>query len=114
MKQVLVPIAFMVMVAFMTVGRPIARAWARRIEGGPQDRTPALPPDTTQRLERMEQAIEAIAVEVERLAEGQRFTTKLLAERPGAASSIAASSIAAPSPAAQSMKPVEERQHASS
>ena len=33
------------------------------------------------RLERIEQAIEAIAVEVERVSEGQRFTTKLLSER---------------------------------
>ena len=33
------------------------------------------------RFERMEQAIDAIATEVERVAEGQRFTTKLLAER---------------------------------
>jgi hypothetical protein len=30
----------------------------------------------------MEQAIDAIAVEVERIAEGQRFTSKLLAGRP--------------------------------
>ena len=34
-----------------------------------------------QRLERMEQAIDAMATEVERVAEGQRFTTKLLADR---------------------------------
>lgn len=34
-----------------------------------------------QRLARIEQAVEAIAVEVERISEGQRFTTKLLAER---------------------------------
>ena len=33
------------------------------------------------RLERIEQAIDAIAVEVERISEGQRFTTKLLSER---------------------------------
>lgn len=33
------------------------------------------------RLARLEQAIEAIAVEVERVAEGQRFVTKLFAER---------------------------------
>jgi hypothetical protein len=32
------------------------------------------------RLERMEQSIDAIAVEVERISEGQRFTTKLLSE----------------------------------
>ncbi|NUQ11680.1 MAG: hypothetical protein HUU26_05020 [Gemmatimonadaceae bacterium] len=34
-----------------------------------------------ERLIRMEQAIDAIATEVERVAEGQRFTTRLLAER---------------------------------
>ncbi|MEO6447531.1 MAG: hypothetical protein ABIZ91_06970 [Gemmatimonadaceae bacterium] len=33
------------------------------------------------RLDRLEQAIEAIAVEVERISEGQRFTTRLLSER---------------------------------
>ena len=31
--------------------------------------------------DRLEQAVEAIALEVERISEGQRFTTKLLAER---------------------------------
>ena len=34
-----------------------------------------------ERLTRIEQAIEAVAVEVERISEGQRFTTKLLSER---------------------------------
>jgi hypothetical protein len=34
------------------------------------------------RLERLEYAIDAIALEVERLGEGQRFVTKLLADRP--------------------------------
>ena len=33
-----------------------------------------------QRMNRLEEAIEAIAVEVERVGEGQRFVTKLLAE----------------------------------
>lgn len=33
------------------------------------------------RLERMEQAIDAMAVEMERVSEGQRFTTKLLSDR---------------------------------
>jgi hypothetical protein len=33
------------------------------------------------RLERMEQAIDAMATEVERVAEGQRFTSRLLADR---------------------------------
>lgn len=33
------------------------------------------------RLARLENAIESIAVEMERVGEGQRFTTKLLSER---------------------------------
>ena len=33
------------------------------------------------RLARMEQAIESVAIEVERVAEGQRFTTKLLTDK---------------------------------
>jgi hypothetical protein len=34
-----------------------------------------------ERLTRLEQAVESIALEVERISEGQRFTTKLLADR---------------------------------
>ena len=37
--------------------------------------------EIAQRLSRLEQAVDATAIEVERIAEGQRFTTKLLAER---------------------------------
>lgn len=38
-------------------------------------------PEQDARLRRIEQAVETIAIEVERIGEGQRFTTKLLAER---------------------------------
>lgn len=37
-------------------------------------------PSRDARLQRIEHAVEAIAIEVERLGEGQRFTTKMLAE----------------------------------
>jgi hypothetical protein len=40
--------------------------------------------ESSQRLERMEQAMDAIAIEVERVSEGQRFVTRLLSERQGA------------------------------
>lgn len=36
--------------------------------------------DATQRLERLEQGMEAIAIEIERVAEGQRFVTRILSE----------------------------------
>jgi hypothetical protein len=39
--------------------------------------------DIDVRLGRIEQAIDAMSVEVERISEGQRFTSKLLAERAG-------------------------------
>ena len=58
---------------------PLMRALARRIESRSQ--APGALPATDARLERMEHAIEAVAVEVERISEAQRFTTKLLAER---------------------------------
>lgn len=40
------------------------------------------PPLQEQRLERIEQAVESIAIEVERISEAQRFTARLAAERP--------------------------------
>ena len=61
---------------------PIARALGRRIEGKGQ--VAQVPAGTDARLDRIEHAVEAIAVEVERISEGQRFTTKLLAERTAA------------------------------
>ena len=36
------------------------------------------------RMARLEQAVEAISLEVERISEGQRFTTKLLSDRAAA------------------------------
>lgn len=75
---VLVPIVMFSMIPVVAIGVPIARAYARRLEAKP---AAAVPTDVAARLERMEQAIDSIAVEVERISEGQRFTTKLLAER---------------------------------
>jgi hypothetical protein len=39
---------------------------------------PAIPPETERRLERIEQAVDSIAIEVERISEGQRFVTQLM------------------------------------
>jgi hypothetical protein len=41
---------------------------------------PAASPDESRRLERLEQGVDAIAIEVERISEGQRFVTRLLSE----------------------------------
>jgi hypothetical protein len=78
MTEVWIPVSLFAMIAVVSVGTPLARAYARRMERAPT--TPPLPPaDVIARLERIENAIEAMATEVERIAEGQRFTTKLLA-----------------------------------
>lgn len=37
---------------------------------------------TSQRLEQLQQSVDTIAIEVERISEGQRFVTRLLSERP--------------------------------
>jgi hypothetical protein len=44
-----------------------------------------LPPsgDVSHRLEQLQQSVDAIAIEVERLAEAQRYTARLEAEREG-------------------------------
>src|SRR5215472_1137937 len=74
-----IPIVLFLCLTVTAIGVPMARAWARRMERGPAH--PSLPPDVAARLERMEQAIDSIAIEVERISEGQRFTTKLLSDR---------------------------------
>jgi hypothetical protein len=74
-----VPISMFGMIAVVSVGVPLARAYARRWENKPAGK--AIPSDLGARLDRMEQAIDSIAIEVERISEGQRFTTKLLSER---------------------------------
>ena len=42
--------------------------------------SPALSQEQTQRFDRLEQSVDAIAIEVERISENQRYLTKLLAE----------------------------------
>ena len=73
-------LAFMLptVVAIVAIGVPLVRALSRRWER--QDALRAAS-DDPERLARIEQAIDAMAVEVERISEGQRFVTKLLAER---------------------------------
>jgi hypothetical protein len=51
--------------------------WRRAGRTGP---SVAIVNETAQRLERLEQSVDAIALEIERVSEGQRFVTKLLSE----------------------------------
>jgi hypothetical protein len=76
----LIPIVLFIMMGVTAIGYPIARAIARKMDR--EALPPKIPLELTGRLERMEQAIDSIAVDVERISEGQRFTTKLLSDRP--------------------------------
>lgn len=63
---------------------PLSIAWAKRIWRG---RSPIVVPKTDElapRMDRLEHAVDAIAIEIERIAEGQRFVTKIFTERPAA------------------------------
>ena len=63
----------------LVVALPIALAVARRIWRRPPSPRP-VSVESAGRLERIEQAVEAMAIEIERVSEGQRFVTKLLSE----------------------------------
>lgn len=67
-----------------TVG--FAVAWMRARERAARAEERAMPVHVSggadERFDRLEHVVESIAVEVERMAEGQRFVSKLLAERP--------------------------------
>jgi len=78
MDHDLVPFGFFAMVTIVAIGTPLVRGMAKRWERN--DAVQKAPSDVSARMERMEHAIDAIAVEIERISEGQRFTTKLLSE----------------------------------
>ncbi len=67
---------------------PLAIAWTRRLWRRPAP--PSLPAnwdESVKRMERIETAVDAIAIEVERVSEGQRFITRVLTARAPAADS---------------------------
>lgn len=67
---------FIIFVLAPVALRMTARNWRRGSHGASN----ALSADAEQRLGRIEQSIDAIALEIERVSEGQRFVTKLLSE----------------------------------
>ncbi|HVA58416.1 MAG: hypothetical protein WBQ26_10675 [Gemmatimonadaceae bacterium] len=69
-------------IMIMVIATPIIRAVIRAVERRTTPPTAeTLPPDLDARLDRIEQAVDSIAVEIERVAESQRFLTKLQTEQ---------------------------------
>jgi hypothetical protein len=67
--------------AIFFIGMPLAIAYARRLwKRGATAVSTEMPAEMTDRLNRMEQAIDAVAVELERVGEGQRYVTKVFTE----------------------------------
>ena len=67
---------FSVLVLMSAVLLFARRRWKRRVSQRPSE----LGTDSAQRLARLEHGMDAIAIEIERVSEGQRFVTKLLSE----------------------------------
>jgi len=79
-----ISLAFFFTMAFIIVGLPLARAFARRMDRRGTAPT-QIPGEVSSQLAQLNQAVDAIALEVERISEGQRFTTRLLSEQRDAA-----------------------------
>ena len=75
-----VSIAFFWTLAVIVIGLPIVRAIARKIERGRPAPT-QIPPQMQAQMEQLMQSVDAIAIEVERISESQRFAAKILAEK---------------------------------
>jgi TPP-dependent trihydroxycyclohexane-1,2-dione (THcHDO) dehydratase len=69
-----IAIGFFITCAVIIVGWPIARLLGRRIERPPKT---AIDSGLGPHLQRIEQAVEAMSIEVERISESQRFMIKL-------------------------------------
>ena len=60
---------------------PLSIALARRIwRRGASAVTTVFPAELAQRLDRLDQSMDSIAIEVERIGEGQRFVTRIMSE----------------------------------
>ena len=79
MSYNLVPIAIVFTLFVLSpLALSISRMFWRR---GSMPRQVLQPAENAERLARMEQAIDSIAIEIERVSEGQRFVTRLMSER---------------------------------
>ncbi|HST07967.1 MAG TPA: hypothetical protein VLJ83_07325 [Gemmatimonadaceae bacterium] len=93
--KVIIAVSFFVTVAF-SISAIVRGSLAMRKQSRQPDQEANSPGD--QRLARLEQAVDAIALEIERISEGQRFTTRLLSEQSRRASEPAARRLSSNTP----------------
>ncbi len=74
-----IPIVFTLFVLF-----PLTIAWSRRIWRRGKTIIAPVPAEITDKLDQMATAVESMALEVERIGEGQRFITKVMSDDPRA------------------------------
>jgi len=77
MEDIVAIVGFFGTIITVTLGVPLVRAYVRKQDAQSKLNVPQI----DERLSRIENAIEAMSIEVERISEGQRFVTRLLAER---------------------------------
>jgi hypothetical protein len=68
-------------ILFVVVLLPLSIAFALRLVRRGARGVAALPHDIMERFNRIDQSMDVMAVEVERIGEGQRFVTRLMSER---------------------------------
>jgi hypothetical protein len=75
-------VATLTFVVVLVFAIPISIAYARRIwRRSARADAMVVPPQLTERMEMIERGVDAIALEVERIGEGQRFLTQTMGER---------------------------------
>ena len=75
---------FLTAITIVFVLFPLTLGFVRRMGRGSVRGLPPRFEETPARLDRIEQALDTVAVEVERISEGQRFMTKIMTERAAA------------------------------
>ena len=70
-----ISIAFFLMCAVIVIGWPIARAFGKRLER--RTDAPVVNAGMAEQLQRIEQAVDAMSIEIERISESQRFMARL-------------------------------------
>ena len=79
---------FLAAIVVVVLVGPILRAVIRRFERKAEMRPAPLPPNFEPTLRQLQDSMDAMSLEIERISEGQRFMTKVIGEREKVAASL--------------------------